>query len=132
MAKETTKKGTKKETAAKKAPAKAPAKKEAAVETVTKTALIEKVAEMTEQPKTVTSDIINASIDAIMEEVAAGKQVQIKGFMTYGYRVKEAREGRNPQTGDTIQIAEQPVTTAKVGREFKRVVKEAYKPAKKK
>lgn len=102
----------------------------AKVETVTKTNLIELVAELADQPKTVTSDIVNATIDTIMEQVASGKQVQIKGFVTFGSRVKAAGTGRNPQTGEEIEIAEQPVTTAKVGREFKRIVKEAYVPSK--
>ena len=50
----------------------------------------------------------------ISSELSAGRRVQITGFGTFETRKRKAREGRNPQTGDPIQIpASQPIEIAK-------------------
>jgi len=48
---------------------------------------------------------LDAVIDAITKTVAGGDKVTIAGFGTFEPRERSARTGRNPQTGETIQIA---------------------------
>jgi DNA-binding protein HU-beta len=49
--------------------------------------------------------VVNAAFDAIAAELAAGRDVAIAGFGKFSVGERAAREGRNPATGETIQIA---------------------------
>lgn len=51
------------------------------------------------------ASIVDAAFDAIAGELAAGRDVAIAGFGKFSVTERAAREGRNPATGDTIQIA---------------------------
>jgi len=52
-------------------------------------------------------------------ELDAGRDFTITGFGTFGTRRRKAREGRNPRTGETIQIAAMTVPTFKAGKGLK-------------
>ncbi|GBF96728.1 hypothetical protein Rsub_09470 [Raphidocelis subcapitata] len=69
-----------------------------------------------------TSKAVDALLDAIMHGVASGKEVAIPGFGSFKPRERKARTGRNPKTGDAINIAARtsPVFTA--GKSFKDIV----------
>ena len=47
---------------------------------------------------------LDAVLDSIVKAVAAGEKVSISGFGTFESRERSARQGRNPQTGETIEI----------------------------
>ena len=59
---------------------------------------------------------VDAVINCIKNSLANGKSVGLIGFGTFEVRKRAAREGRNPQTGDTIQIAEKNVPAFKAGK----------------
>lgn len=71
---------------------------------MTKTNLIEAVAAKSELKKSEAEKAVNAVFAAIEEALVAGDKVQITGFGSFEVREKAAREGRNPQTGEKIQI----------------------------
>lgn len=71
---------------------------------MTKTNLIEAVAAKSELKKGEAEKAVNAVFAAIEEALVAGDKVQITGFGSFEVREKAAREGRNPQTGEKIQI----------------------------
>ncbi|HGJ5865587.1 HU family DNA-binding protein, partial [Arsenophonus nasoniae] len=48
---------------------------------------------------------LNALIETVTEELKAGNEVQLVGFGSFQVKQRAAREGRNPQTGEIIQIA---------------------------
>ena len=52
-------------------------------------------------------------------ELDAGRDFTVTGFGTFGTRHRKAREGRNPRTGETIQIAAMNVPTFKAGKGLK-------------
>ncbi len=94
---------------------------------MTKTDLIDAVAEKTGLTKKDTGKIINTSIETIMDYLSQEAQkdaeqrdnVQIIGFGTFEARDREARKGRNPQTGEEISIPERTVPVFRAGKTFK-------------
>ncbi|TCL61464.1 DNA-binding protein HU-beta [Hydrogenispora ethanolica] len=81
---------------------------------MTKTELIDKVAEESGLTKKDSGKVIDAVFDAMTQALASGEKVQLVGFGSFEVRKREARKGRNPQTGAEIEIAAQnaPVFTA--------------------
>ncbi|MFZ2559901.1 MAG: HU family DNA-binding protein, partial [Lactococcus chungangensis] len=67
--------------------------------------LIAKVAESADLTKKDAEKAVNAVFASVSEFLAKGEKVQLIGFGTFETRERAAREGRNPQTGDSIKIA---------------------------
>ncbi len=80
-----------------------------------KTELIDIVAAKANASKAATSDIVGAVIEAITEAVAKGDSVQFIGFGTFSVQKREARTGRNPQTGKEMKIEAKNVVRFKAG-----------------
>jgi DNA-binding protein HU-beta len=80
-----------------------------------KTEMIEAVAAKANASKAATADIIGAAIETITEAVAKGENVQLIGFGTFSVQRREARTGRNPQTGKEMKIAAKNVVRFKAG-----------------
>ncbi len=70
-----------------------------------KTQLIQKIAENGNMTKKDAEIALKAVIDAISEAVAAGDKVQISGFGSFDVKARDARMGRNPKTGEAVEIA---------------------------
>lgn len=87
-----------------------------------KTELVEKIAEETGFSRREAEQALKAALNAITDAVAAGERVTLPGFGTFERRDRAARQGRNPQTGDTIKIAKSRVPAFKAGATFKSYV----------
>lgn len=70
-----------------------------------KTQLIEVIADKSGLKKKEAEAALNAMTEAIAQALKAGDKVQLVGFGTYEVKERAARSGRNPKTGETIQIA---------------------------
>ena len=81
--------------------------------------LVDKVAETANITKKQADAIVTAAFESITEAVAAGEKVTLVGFGTFEARKRQAREGRNPKTGETMQIAESVVPAFSAGKLFK-------------
>lgn len=88
-----------------------------------KAELIEAVAKEAELTKTAAADAIDAVIDTIMVEVAAGNGVVIAGFGSFQAVETKARTGRNPKTGEKIKIAAGRKVKFRAGLLFKQAVR---------
>lgn len=66
---------------------------------------------------------VNSMITGITDTLAKGGKVQLVGFGTFEVRQRQAREGRNPSTGEKIKIAAQKVPAFKAGKALKDQVK---------
>ncbi|WP_126427323.1 HU family DNA-binding protein [Brevibacillus marinus] len=88
-----------------------------------KTELIAKVAETTELTKKDATKAVDAVLDAIAEALKAGEKVQLIGFGNFEVRERAARKGRNPQTGEEIQIASSKVPAFKPGKALRDVIR---------
>jgi DNA-binding protein HU-beta len=87
-----------------------------------KTELVEKIAEDAGMERKTAEQALKATLNAITDAVAEGEKVTLPGFGTFERRERAAREGRNPQTGETIEIAESTVPAFKAGATFKSYV----------
>lgn len=65
---------------------------------------------------------LKAVTDVIAEELANGGKIQLVGFGTFDVSERSAREGRNPQTGETMKIAASKAPRFKAGKALKDIV----------
>ncbi len=84
-----------------------------------KTQLVEQIAENADISKASAGRALDAFIEAVTETLTAEEQVALVGFGTFSVRTRAARTGRNPKTGEEIQIAEAKVPAFKAGKALK-------------
>ena len=84
--------------------------------------LIDAVASEAGTSKIAAEETINAVFETISKAVAAGDTVQLIGFGSFGTGERAARTGRNPQTGETIEIAAAKTVKFTAGKGFKDAV----------
>ena len=88
--------------------------------------LVDAIAEKAGTTKKEADAILTAMLDVILETVAGGDKVTLVGFGSFEVRDRAAREGRNPSTGEVIQIPATKVPAFTPGKSFKdRVFPEA-------
>ncbi len=88
-----------------------------------KTELINSVAEATELTKKDATKVVDAVLSAIETALKNGGKVSLIGFGNFEVREHAARKGRNPQTGEDIEIAANKVPAFKPGKALKDAVK---------
>ncbi|WP_298660925.1 HU family DNA-binding protein [uncultured Thiothrix sp.] len=87
-----------------------------------KTELIDAVSAKSGLTKADTDRAFKAMVEAVTEALAKGDQVSLIGFGTFLVRERQARSGRNPRTGDTIEIAAAKIPSFKAGKALKDAV----------
>ena len=87
-----------------------------------KTELVAAIAERTELSKKDSEKVLKAFIDVVTEELTKGEKIQLVGFGTFEVSERAAREGRNPQTGETMKIAASKAPKFKAGKALKDAV----------
>jgi DNA-binding protein HU-beta len=87
-----------------------------------KAELIDAVAAEANLSKADAGRAIDAVVDSISSALAKGQQVSVVGFGTFSVKHRAARSGRNPRTGETIQIAASNVPGFKAGKALKDAV----------
>lgn len=65
---------------------------------------------------------VEATLEAIAKQIAGGNEVRLTGFGKFSAVQREARQGHNPQTGETMQIAAKRVPKFSAGAELKKAV----------
>ncbi len=88
-----------------------------------KTDLINSVAEATDLSKKDATKAVEAVFDTITDSLRKGEKVQLIGFGNFEVRERAARKGRNPQTGEEIDIAASKVPAFRPGKALKEAVK---------
>ena len=89
-----------------------------------KAELIDAVAKKTELSKKDAEKAMKAFTDVIAEQLKKGGKVQLVGFGTFEVSERAAREGRNPQTGETMTIAASKSPKFKAGKALKDMINE--------
>ncbi|WP_444677643.1 HU family DNA-binding protein [Halomonas sp. E19] len=84
-----------------------------------KSELIEAIAATADIPKAAASRALDAMVDTVTESLKKGDTVSLVGFGTFSVKERAARTGRNPQTGEPIQISAAKVPTFKAGKALK-------------
>jgi len=82
-----------------------------------KSELVQKIAD--ENPHLYQRDverIIGTILDEIVDAMASGKRVELRGFGAFSVKKRDARTGRNPRTGESVQVEEKHVPFFKTGK----------------
>ena len=89
---------------------------------MTKSELSTQVAAQASLTKASADAAVNAVLSAITGALASGETVTLTGFGTFSVRTREARQGRNPRTGESITIAASRVPAFKAGKALRDAV----------
>lgn len=84
--------------------------------------LIDAVAAQTGATKASTNEVIEEVFGAITRAVVAGQTVQLIGFGSFGTGSRSARKGRNPKTGEPLEIPASKTVKFTAGKAFKDIV----------
>jgi len=87
---------------------------------MTKSELIERIA--AKQPQLSVKDIelaVKAILEHMSQTLAQGERIEIRGFGSFSLHYREPRLGRNPKTGDTVELAGKHVPHFKPGKEMR-------------
>lgn len=87
-----------------------------------KTELIEAIASRTEMTKTDVDKVVTSLVEVITDSLANGDKVSLKGFGNFEVRNRDARTGRNPRTGETMEIAASKAPAFKASSALKKAV----------
>ena len=85
--------------------------------------LIEVMAEEAETSKATAEKVFSAFVDAVTKSLKNDEKVRIVGFGTFSLTHRAARTGRNPQTGEPLQIAASKSPKFTAGQDLKKAVK---------
>ncbi|HID57119.1 TPA: HU family DNA-binding protein [Candidatus Poribacteria bacterium] len=88
----------------------------------TKNDLVAAVVEKAGLTKKQAAAAVDAVLDTIRESLASGEKVSLIGFGSFDVKERKAREGRNPQTGEKIQIPAKKVPVFKPGKQLREAV----------
>jgi len=89
---------------------------------MTKADIVDKVAAGTGLTKLETEAIIEGFFKTVIEALKEGRGIEIRGFGSYRVKKKNARQARNPKTGEQVFVPEHYVPTFKFSKEFKELV----------
>ena len=87
-----------------------------------KAELVAAIADRTELSKKDSEKALKAFIDVIAEELAKGEKIQLVGFGTFEVSERAAREGRNPQSGEPMNIPASKSPKFKAGKALKDMI----------
>ena len=94
-----------------------------AVASINKKAFVDAVAKAANVEKKVAENVINAALGVVTASVAAGEKITLTGFGTFERKMRAAREGRNPATGEPLKIPASAYPSFSAGKGFKDAVK---------
>jgi integration host factor subunit beta len=73
--------------------------------------------------------IVNAMFDAMSNVLAGGRRIEIRGFGSFGVKQRRARQGRNPKTGEPVEVDAKRIPFFRAGKELRNEVNGAEHPA---
>jgi integration host factor subunit alpha len=92
---------------------------------MTKADLVEKISLMTTFTKKESSEFVDRVFDVVKSTLEAGENIKISGFGNFEVKDKASRRGRNPKTGEVIEITPRRVLTFKPSQILKKSINEA-------
>jgi integration host factor subunit beta len=91
---------------------------------MTKAELVEDVARAAELTKKDAERLVEIVFESIIETLNQGEKIELRGFGSFRVRERGARRGRNPKTGDPVDIPAKRVPYFKPGKEMKELINE--------
>ena len=87
--------------------------------TINKSELVSNVSAAADIPKSQAAKVVDRFIDTVITTLVKGESLTLVGFGTFETRQRDARTGRNPQTGEKLQIPAATVAAFKPGKTLK-------------
>ena len=89
---------------------------------MTKADLIEEVSKMVEMTRKEAEVIVETIFDSIVKSLRTGEKIEIRGFGSFRTRQRQARIGRNPKSGDRVEVPAKRIPFFKPSKELKDIV----------
>lgn len=89
---------------------------------MTKAELVEEVARVAELTKKHSEVIVNTVFDSIIEALQKDEKIELRGFGSFRIRQRRSRQGRNPKTGDKVDVPAKKIPYFKPGKELKDLI----------
>ena len=89
---------------------------------MTKAELVEQVARNTQLTKKHAEIMVNTVFDSIVDSLKDGEKIELRGFGSFRIRQRDSRVGRNPKTGDTVQVPSKKIPYFKPGKELRELL----------
>jgi integration host factor subunit beta len=93
---------------------------------MTKAELVEEVARTAELTKKHAELIVNTVFDSIVLSLKKGEKIELRGFGSFRIRRRGARIGRNPKTGDRVEVPPKRIPYFKPGKELKELLNDHH------
>ena len=94
--------------------------------TTTKADLVEEVARATDLTKKQAEVIVESVFDGIIASLRAGQKIELRGFGSFRLRSRKSRTGRNPKTGEKVDVPSKKIPYFKPGKELKELINKAF------
>jgi len=94
----------------------------AAGESMTKAALVEEVSRVADLTKKHSEVIVDTVFHSIVGALRRGEKIELRGFGSFRLRQREPRKGRNPKTGDRVDVPSKKVPYFKPGKDLKELI----------
>ena len=92
---------------------------------MTKAALVEEVSRVADLTKKHSEVIVDTVFQSIITALRRGEKIELRGFGSFRLRKREPRKGRNPKTGDRVDVPSKKVPYFKPGKELKELINRA-------
>src|SRR5689334_10055334 len=102
---------------------------EAKAGVMTKAELVDEVARVVQLTKKQAETIVNIVFDSIVDSLRAGQKIELRGFGSFRLRSRKSRTGRNPKTGEKVEVPSKKIPYFKPGKELKELINKAMEEA---
>ena len=92
---------------------------------MTKAELVDEVARVVQLTKKQAETIVNIVFDSIVESLRSGQKIELRGFGSFRLRSRKSRTGRNPKTGEKVEVPSKKIPYFKPGKELKELINQA-------
>ena len=89
---------------------------------MTKADLVEEVARVSELTKKHSETIVNTVFDSIIQALQRDDKIELRGFGSFRIRQRRSRQGRNPKTGDKVDVPAKRIPYFKPGKDLKELI----------
>ena len=95
---------------------------------MTKAELVEEVSRVSDLTKKHSEVIVDSVFQTIIDALHRGEKIELRGFGSFRLRQREPRKGRNPKTGDKVDVPPKKVPYFKPGKELKDLINQSPMP----
>jgi integration host factor subunit beta len=96
---------------------------------MTKAELVDEVARVVQLTKKQAETIVNIVFDSIVDSLRSGQKIELRGFGSFRLRSRKSRTGRNPKTGEKVEVPSKKIPYFKPGKELKELINKALAEA---